>query len=142
MPDSATTLPPKLQTYVDELGSLDDKTARYLLLLDYGKELGDYPAEGKVSTYLVPGCVSRVWLDAQHRDGTMHFRAAAEGQIAQGMVAMLVNGLNDETPETVLAVDPAFIKEAGLSESLTPARQGGLSSMLKRMQQAAKRYAD
>jgi cysteine desulfuration protein SufE len=142
MPDAPTSLPPKLKTYVDELGSLDDKTARYLLLLDYGAELGDYPAEGKVSTYLVPGCVSRVWLDAQHRGGTMHFRAAAEGQIAQGMVAMLVNGLNDETPEAVLAVDPGFIRDAGLSDSLTPARQGGLASMLKRMQQAAQRYAD
>lgn len=142
MSDSTMTLPPKLQTFVDELGSLDDKTARYLLLLDYGKEIGDYPTEGKLDTYLVPGCVSRVWLDAQHRDGTMHYRAAAEGQIAQGMVAMLINGLNEETPETILAVDPAFIKDAGLSESLTPARQGGMSSMLKRMQQAARRYAD
>ena len=42
----------------------------------------------------------------------------------------------------VLTVDPAFIKDAGLSDSLTPARQGGLASMLQRMQQAAKRYAD
>jgi cysteine desulfuration protein SufE len=142
MSDSTTTLPPKLKTYVDELGSLDDKTARYLLLLDYGKELGDYPAEGKLDTYLVPGCVSRVWLDAQHRDGVMRYRAAAEGQIAQGMVALLVNGLSEETPETVLAVDPSFIRDAGLSESLTPARQGGLASMLQRMQRAARRYAD
>lgn len=142
MPDATTTLPPKLKAYVDDLRSLDEKTARYLLLLDIGDELGDYPIEGKVSTYLVPGCVSRVWLDAQHRGGTMQYRAAAEGQIAQGMVAMLVNGLSGETPETVLAVDPAFIREAGLSESLTPARQGGLASMLQRMQQAAKRYAD
>ena len=135
------SLPPKLQAYVDDLRSLD-KMERTLLLLDIADELGDYPAEGKVSTYLVPGCVSRVWLDAQHRDGRMHFRAAAEGQIAQGMVSMLVNGLNEETPETVLAVDPSFIRTAGLSESLTAARQGGLSSMLKRMQQAARRYAD
>jgi cysteine desulfuration protein SufE len=142
MSDSTTTLPPKLKVYVDELGSLEHKSDRYLLLLDYGKELGDYPAEGKLDTYLVPGCVSRVWLDAQHRDGVMHYRAAAEGQIAQGMVAMLVNGLNEETPDAVLAVDPGFIRDAGLSESLTAARQGGLSSMLKRMQDAARRYAD
>ncbi|MEM1042504.1 MAG: SufE family protein [Bacteroidota bacterium] len=133
-------LPPKLQTFVDELGSLDDKMLRYTLLLDYADALGDYPAEGKVDTYLVPGCVSRVWLDARHHDGVMHYRAAAEGQIAEGMVAMLVNGLHGETPEAVVAVDPSFIREAGLSESLTPARQGGLASMLKRMQQAARQH--
>lgn len=138
---ATTTLPEKLQAYVDELGSLD-KMTRTMLLLDYADTLGDYPEEGKLDTYLVPGCVSRVWLDARCRDGLMRFRAAAEGQIAQGMVAMLVNGLDGETPETVLAVDPAFIRDAGLAESLTPARQGGLASMLQRMQQAARRHAD
>ncbi len=135
-------LPPKLQTSVDELASLDDQMMRYLLLLDYAETLGDYPDEGKVDTYLVPGCVSRVWLDARHRGGRMAYRAAAEGQIAQGMVALLVNGLSGETPEAVVAVDAGFIREAGLAESLTPARQGGLASMLQRMQQAARRYAE
>ncbi len=133
-------LPLKLQTAVDELASLDDKMMRYMLLLDYAEHLGEYPSEGKVDTYLVPGCVSRVWLDARHYDGAMHYRAAAEGQIAQGMVAMLVNGLDGETPEAVVAVDPSFIRDAGLSESLTPARQGGLASMLQRMQQAARQH--
>ncbi len=132
-------LPPKLQTAVDELGSLD-KMTRTLLLLDYADTLGDYPDEGKVDTYLVPGCVSRVWLDARHRDGRMRYRAAAEGQIAQGMVAMLVGGLDGETPEAVVGVDPSFIADAGLAESLTPARQGGLAAMLQRMQQAARRH--
>lgn len=139
MPAPSPTLPAQLQAYVDDLRSLD-KMTRTLLLLDYADQLGDYPEEGKVSTYLIPGCVSRVWLDAQHREGVMRYRAAAEGQIAQGMVAMLVNGLSGETPETVLAIDPSFIRDAGLAESLTPARQGGLASMLQRMQQAAQRY--
>ncbi len=139
MPTAA--LPPKLQTFVDELGSLD-KMTRTLLLLDYADALGDYPDEARTDPYLVPGCVSRVWLDADCRDGRMHYRAAAEGQIAQGMVALLVGGLSGETPETVLAVDPSFIGDAGLAESLTPARQGGLAAMLQRMQQAARQHVD
>jgi len=134
------TLPPKLQTYVEELASLD-KLTRTMLLLDYGEALGEYPEALKQDARLVPGCVSRVWLDAgidpEHR---MQYRAAAEGQIAQGMVAMLVNSLSGEEPETVLSLTPDFIRDAGLAEALTPARQGGLSSMLKRMQEEARRY--
>jgi cysteine desulfuration protein SufE len=137
MPDT-TTLPPRLQAYVDELAGLD-KLTRTMLLLEYADQLGEYPEALKQDALLVPGCVSRVWLDAACQDGRMRYRAAAEGQIAQGMVAMLINGLNDETPETVLNVDPAFIREAGLAEALTAARQGGLASMLKRMQQEAAR---
>ena len=132
-----TALPPKLQTAVDELGSLD-KMTRTLLLLDYAEALPPYPAEAKTDAHLVPGCVSRVWLDADFDGTAMRYAAEAEGQIAQGMVALLVNGLDGETPETVVAVDPGFIRDAGLAESLTPARQGGLASMLQRMQQAAR----
>lgn len=119
-----------------------DKLTRAMVLLEYADSLGDYPEALKVDARLVPGCVSRVWLDAGIDEARrMRYRAAAEGQIAQGMVAMLVNGLSGEPPEVVLAVDPSFIREAGLAEALTPARQGGLSSMLKRMQEEAVRFA-
>ncbi len=134
-------VPAKLQQYVDELSTLD-KLTRAMVLIEYADQLGDYPEELKLETRLVPGCVSRVWLEASldesHR---MSYRAAAEGQIAQGMVAMLVNSLSGEAPEDVLAVDPRFIHNAGLTEALTPARQGGLASMLKRMQEEAARFA-
>ena len=137
MPD----LPAKLQSAVDDLGSLD-KMTRTLMLLDYADMLGPYPDDARTDAHLVPGCVSRVWLDADYADGVMHYAADADGQIAQGMVALLVNGLDGETPATVLAVEPQFIRDAGLAESLTPARQGGLASMLQRMQQAARAHAD
>ena len=133
-------LPPRLQQYVDELASLD-RMERTLLLLDYAADLGDYPEAEKVDAHLVQCCVSRVWLASDCEDGQMQFRAAADGQIAEGMVAMLVTSLSGETPETVLAVEPAFIREAGLADALTPGRQGGLAAMLARMQADAAHFA-
>jgi cysteine desulfuration protein SufE len=130
------SLPARLQHYVDELGTLD-KMSRTLLLLDYAAMLGDFPESEKTDANLVRGCVSRVWLTSDVSGGTMQYAASAEGQIAQGMVAMLVHGLSGETPEAVLAVSPAFIRTSGLAESLTPGRQGGLAAMLARMQAAA-----
>lgn len=136
------SLPPRLQHYVEELASLDRLT-RTMLLLDYADTLDELPEELRLETRLVPGCVSRVWMDASRDDeGRMRYRAAAEGQIAQGMVAMLVDSLSGETPETILSVRPDFIHEAGLAEALTPARQGGLSSMLRRMQEEAARFVN
>ena len=135
------SLTPRLQTYVDELASLD-KLTRTMLLLEYADSLGEYPEALKQDSLLVQGCVSRVWLYADYQDGKMIYRAAAEGQIAAGMVAMLVNSLTGETPETILSVEPDFIREAGLAEALTPARQGGLASMLAQMQAEAKRLSN
>jgi cysteine desulfuration protein SufE len=130
-------LPEKLQRAVDELAALD-RMERTLLLLDYADGLGDYPEALKDEARRVRGCVSRVWLDGASDGGVMRWRAAAEGQIAAGMAALLVGALSGEPPEAVLAVDPAFIREAGLAEALTPGRQGGLAAILARMKADAR----
>lgn len=133
-------LPEKLQQYVDELSSLDRMT-RYMLLLDYADTLGDFPEEARTEANRVHGCTSLVYLTAQLEDGAMRYEGFADAQIVKGLVAMLVNGLSGEPPEVVAAIDPSFIRDAGLAEALTPTRQGGLANMLRRMQQDAERLA-
>lgn len=131
-------LPPRLQQFVDESAMLD-KLTRSMLLLDYAAKLGDYPEDKKDDVHRVRGCTSLVYLDADFDEakGVMRYKGFADAQIVKGMVAILVNGLDGETPETISSVDPAFIQEAGLSEALSVTRQGGLANILKRMQNAA-----
>lgn len=132
------SLPPKLQLFVHESAMLD-KLTRSMLLLDYAAKLGDYPEDRKDDPHRVRGCTSLVYLDAEfdEKEGVMRYRGFADAQIVKGMVAILVNGLNGETPAVVAAVDPSFIREAGLGEALSVTRQGGLANILKRMQNAA-----
>ncbi|MDX1438444.1 MAG: SufE family protein [Rubricoccaceae bacterium] len=131
-------LPQKLQQFVDESAMLD-KLTRSMLLLDYATKLGDYPEDKKDDLHRVRGCTSLVYLDANfdEQDGTMRYKGYADAQIVKGMVAVLVNSLDGESPESVLAVDPEFIQDAGLGEALSTTRQGGLANILRRMQNAA-----
>lgn len=131
-------LPEKLQQFVDESAMLD-KLTRSMLLLDYATKLGDYPDELKDDVHRVRGCTSLVYLDANfdEANGVMRYTGFADAQIVKGMVAVLVYSLDGETPENVLSVDPSFISEAGLSEALSTTRQGGLTNILERMQNAA-----
>jgi cysteine desulfuration protein SufE len=132
-------LPEKLQRFVDEAAPLDRLT-RSMLLLDYAETLGGYPEEKKDEAHRVRGCTSLVYLDADYDADAdaMRYRGYADAQIVKGMVAVLVNGLSDEPPAAVLAVDPAFIRASGLGESLSPTRQGGLANILARMQAHAR----
>jgi len=116
-----------------------DKLTRSMLLLDYGAGLGEYPEDKKDDLHRVRGCASLVYLDADFDEtkGVMRYLGFADAQIVKGMVAILVNGLDGETPDTIVSVDPAFIQEAGLGEALSVTRQGGLANILKRMQNAA-----
>lgn len=134
-------LPPRLQERVDELAPLDRMT-RSLLLLDYADDLGDFPEEDKIELHRVRGCTSTVFVTSEAvpaADGPrMRYAGWADAEIVKGLVGLLVYGLDGERPEAVLAVEPSFVQEAGLTETLTPTRQGGLASVLRRMQDAAR----
>jgi cysteine desulfuration protein SufE len=52
-------------------------------------------------------------------------------------VAFLIEGLNDLTPEEILAVTPDFIEETGLKMSLTPSRANGFYNIFQTMQKKA-----
>lgn len=132
-------LPSKLQTFVNESAMLD-KLTRSMLLLDYAAKLEDYPEEKKDDIHRVRGCTSLVYLHADFDEeaGVMHYQGFADAQIVKGMVSVLVNSLDGESPESVLSVDPSFIQESGLSDALSTTRQGGLANILERMQNAAK----
>jgi sulfur transfer protein SufE len=51
--------------------------------------------------------------------------ASAHPRRAQGLAALLVEGLSGCAPEEVLGVTPEFIEMLGLKQSLTPSRNNG-----------------
>ncbi len=119
-----------------------DKMTRYVYLIEYGKQLGDFPETEKTDEHRVHGCTSVVYLTSTYRDGKVYYQGFADAQIVKGMVAVLVKSLSGLTPDEILAIEPTFIKESGISEALTPTRQGGFFNIFKRMQEEARRWKE
>lgn len=125
------------QELIDEFALFTDWQDRYEHLIELGKDLPLIAPENKVDANLVRGCQSRVWLNAEQQNDSIHFTADSDAMITKGIVALLVRVYNDRSPQEILGGSTEFIDKIGLREHLSPNRANGLSAMLDQM----KRYA-
>lgn len=125
---------------IQEFADFDDWMDRYQLLIDLGSSQPKLDDKYKTEQNLIDGCQSRVWLQADMKDGLLHFQAESDALIVKGIVALLVRVLSDHTPEEILSADLYFIESIGLREHLSPTRSNGLLAMLRQMKLYALAY--
>lgn len=125
---------------IQEFADFDDWMDRYQLLIDLGSSQPKLDDKYKTEQNLIDGCQSRVWLQADMKDGLLHFQAESDALIVKGIVALLLRVLSDHTPEEILRADLYFIESIGLREHLSPTRSNGLLSMLRQMKLYALAY--
>jgi cysteine desulfuration protein SufE len=127
----------KEQTIIDDFAIYDDWMDKYEYIIELGKDLPLIDEAKKSEDRLIKGCQSRVWLDAEKKDGKMYFAADSDAIITKGIIALLIRVLNEEKPEDIAKAQLTFIKEIGLQEHLSPTRSNGLVSMVKQMKMNA-----
>ena len=134
------------QEIIEEFAELDDWMDKYQLLIDLGNEQEPLDEKYKIESNLIDGCQSRVWLQADYvgmknEQGEMrkviHFQAESDALIVKGIIALLIQVLNDSTPQEILDADLYFIEQIGLKEHLSPTRSNGLLAMVKQMRMYA-----
>lgn len=118
---------------IEEFSELDDWMDRYQLLIDMGNSLEPLDEKYKTESNLIEGCQSRVWLQADYRDGLIEFQAESDALIVKGIIALLIRVLNRHTPQEILDAELYFIDRIGLHEHLSPTRSNGLLAMIKRI---------
>lgn len=127
-------LPPKLQTYVDQLAKVPDPKLRYQQLLFLARQLPPMDPALKTDANRVRGCTSVVHVHVSlDPAGAVALQGDSDAQLTKGLLALLVNGLTGVPARDVHSVDPAFITYSGLSMSLTPSRNNGFVNMLAKI---------
>lgn len=127
------TIDESQQAIIDEFSEVDDWMDRYAMIIDLGNALQPIDPKYKTPEHLIEGCQSRVWLNAEERDGHIYYTADSDALIVKGIIAMLIEVLNGHTPQEILDADLRFIDEIGLAENLSPTRSNGLLAMVKQM---------
>jgi cysteine desulfuration protein SufE len=121
----------------EELDVFDDWMDRYQFIIDMGRALPAFPEAWMNDDHRVPGCQSKVWMQAETQDGKLMLAGASDAAIVSGLVALLLRVYSGRPPAEILATNPVFLKELGLLEALSTNRGNGIASMSRAIRERA-----
>ena len=125
---------------IGEFSVFDDWLDKYESLIELSGSLPAIGEEHRNEQFLIRGCQSRVWVDAELRDGKIYFTADSDAIITKGIIALLIRVLSGRTPQEIVDSDLYFIDRIGLRENLSPTRANGLLAMIKQVKLYALAY--
>lgn len=131
------TIEDKQQEIIQHFSFFTEWMDKYEEIIRMGRELAPLDASHHTDEKLIKGCQSKVWLNAEMKDGKLIFEADSDAIITKGLVAMMVSVLSDHTPEDIIKSELYFIEEIGLTHHLSPTRSNGLLAMVKQMKNYA-----
>ncbi len=118
---------------VEEFSIFDDWMDKYNYLIEMGKSLPLIDEKYKVENNLITGCQSRVWLNAEFKEGLITFTADSDAVITKGIIFLLIRVMSGQKPDAIMKANFEFIDKIGLREHLSPTRSNGLTSMIKQI---------
>ena len=127
----------ELFNLVKKLKNAEDPKRKYEFILWLGKKLKVPNNSILIPENKVQGCVSEVFVKASFQEGKLYWEGHSDALITKGLLAFLINGMNELTPKEVVNINNKFIEDTGLKASLTPSRSNGFLNILLKMQSQA-----
>ena len=129
------------QNLIEDFSFFEDWTQKHEYMIELSKTLDKMDGNLKNDNNLIKGCQSKVWLNAEFKNGKINFQADSEAIITKGIIAILLMVFNNKKPDQIIKSDVSFIEKIGLKEHLSPNRANGLYSMIKQIKFYAIAYS-
>ncbi|MBQ0080085.1 MAG: SufE family protein [Alistipes sp.] len=125
------------ESIIEDFSLYDDWLDKYEYIIGLSDSLEIIDASKKTPEYIIEGCQSRVWVDAETRNDKIYYRADSDAIIVKGLLALLQRAMNGRTAEEIVGLDLYFIDSIGLKENLSPTRGNGLYATIQQMKMYA-----
>lgn len=125
---------------IELFASCPDKEAKYLKLIELGRQSGRLEMDEKIPENVVPGCQSVMYMHSWIEGGRVYFQAESEALISSGLAQVLIMVYSGLRPEAILKCPPKYLEELDISASLSPNRANGLYSIHLKMKQEALKF--
>ena len=134
------TIKNKIIFYKNALDCFEETMDKYKYLLDQGKKSQPFPEEYRKENFKVSGCQSQVWLVPKLNKNLLNFYSDSDAFISKGMITILTDIYGKNEPAAIIASDFELLKTLQLDKLLTPGRNNGVFSMLKKIKKYAHYY--
>ena len=101
--------------------------------MDFGKKSKEMGKDLKIIEFEVPGCQSQSWLVPHFIDDKIYFSADSAALISKGMVCIIADVYSGSSAQDIKEFDQKEFDKMNLSTLLTPGRNNGVNSMLKKI---------
>ena len=137
-----TSVEEKIKYYKENLDLFEDDMDKYKYLLDQAKKAKSFPEEFRQDSFKVDGCQAQVWLVPYMQDNKLCFHSDSDAFISKGMVTILSEIYGDRKPDEIANSNFDLLTSLKLDTLLTPGRRNGVYSMLMKIKEYGKVYAE
>lgn len=135
--NSTASLAEKRHQLETALGSIKGGQARFAWLVEQARLRPSLVPELRDETNRVEGCLSKLWVVAESREDYCYFKADSDSLIVKAIAGLLCDFYSGQPPAEIVAHNPSFLKELGISQHLTPNRRNGLAQVWERIRSFA-----
>ena len=128
----------KLKRYLQILKNIESDQDKFLWIMDFGKNSRPMDDTLKIREFEVPGCQSQTWLVPHFVEDKIYFSADSAALISKGMVCIIADVYSGSSSQDIKEFDQKEFEKMNLSTLLTPGRNNGVHSMLKKIRHYAK----
>ena len=120
--------------FVEALGIIDDEDMRFEYIIDIGKRSRNdvFSEDWRIDANLMHGCMSKVWIIDQVKEGRHFFKGFSDAIIVKGLVSMMTGSFSGLTVDELNTLTEEHVRELNLG-ALTTQRQIGMMAMLEHM---------
>lgn len=128
----------------EDLKDCEEEFEKIEMLMEYGEELEEFDKEDMIDENKVKGCVSLTYISAyKDSKGKIQYKGYSDALMVKGFVGILVNGLSDLDPKTIIEKTPEviekFVIDTNIKASVTPSRANSFGGIYELMIEHAKR---
>ena len=129
----------KLERYLQVLNNIDDPQDKFVWIMDFGKNSRPMSDSLQVREFEVPGCQNQTWLVPHFIEDKIYFTADSVALISKGMVCLIADVYSGSSAQDIREFDQKEFDKMNLNTLLTPGRNNGVHSMLKKVKFYAKK---